>query len=425
MANDWAEVRYDLDKGENFRAIYNSPWYADAEYDKFTDAEFRRRHEHARKLMAREGFDALILTGSMNIYSMGSGVTWASGMQDDRGMCQYMVLPRDGEPTLVYPHPGCHIEAVRRMVSIDDVRGGEGGHFGRVVAARLEELGIGNGRIGVTVADRTGPEYMGVAAYQELVGCLPDAEFTFCPDLFHELTYRKSAEELRAMATAGELAIAAQEAVRRTAAAGKREHQLAAAATEAILDGGGRTFLMMIGSTSTADPKIVFPNPNPSRRMLADGDIILTEISASYLGYTAKIGHPIVVGTVPDHVTSFYSTVVRPGFEQIRSQLSAGTPLEDVQQAAAAFRENGAQSRPIVAHGIDLITAGPTVTTTGVRSSGFDSTLQSGMTMNIEITPITPDGTFGMFVSRTFAIEDGGVTELTPYSLDGVSIAGR
>ena len=61
-------------------------------------------------------FDALILCGSPNIYSHGSGVTWGCGLIDDRGLAQYMVLPLDGEPTLIYPHPGCHIEAVRKQV---------------------------------------------------------------------------------------------------------------------------------------------------------------------------------------------------------------------------------------------------------------------------------------------------------------------
>ena len=63
MDNDWNHVRRDLDKSDNFEAIFNSPWYTDAVYDKFSDAEFARRHALARKLMERDGFDALILTG--------------------------------------------------------------------------------------------------------------------------------------------------------------------------------------------------------------------------------------------------------------------------------------------------------------------------------------------------------------------------
>ena len=54
--------------------------------------------------MARDGLDALILTGGPDIYSHGGGVAWGAGLIDDRGMCQYMVLPLKGEPTLIYPH---------------------------------------------------------------------------------------------------------------------------------------------------------------------------------------------------------------------------------------------------------------------------------------------------------------------------------
>ena len=201
MANDWTEVRYNLDASENFREITNSPWYSDAVYDKFSPGEYQRRHELARGKMARDGLDALILTGSPNIYSMGGGVTWASGLIDERGLGQYMILPRAGEPMLIYPHAGCHIEAARQMVGIDDVRGSQGGQFGRVLADRLKELGLEAGRIGVTAADRTGPEYIGLMTFRQLEENLPQATFVFLPGLLHEMTYLKSEEELDAMAS--------------------------------------------------------------------------------------------------------------------------------------------------------------------------------------------------------------------------------
>ena len=90
VANDWTKVRYELDKSENFEALCNSPWYSDTVYDKFSPEEFARRHKLARELMARDGFDALILCGSPNIYSHGSGVTWGCGLIDDRGLAQYI-----------------------------------------------------------------------------------------------------------------------------------------------------------------------------------------------------------------------------------------------------------------------------------------------------------------------------------------------
>jgi Xaa-Pro aminopeptidase len=375
--------------------------------------------------MARDGFDALILTGGPDIYSHGGGVAWGAGLLDDRGMCQYMVLPLKGEPTLIYPHYGCHIEAARKMVSVRDVRSGQHGKYGKAVAERLIELNLQKGRIGITAANRTGPEYMGVQAYLDLQKLLPQASFVFCPTLFHELTYRKSAEELRAMAKAGQLAIKALEAVKATAKPGVREYQLAGAVANAVLSGGGRYHLLMIGSTSMHDPKLIFPNPNPSARMLKEGDIVLSELAMSYMGYSAKIGHPVSVGRPTERYQNFFKDVVVGGFKEIRALLKPGTTLEDVRKVGSqAFRKRGAQSRPTIMHGLDLITSVPFIRADRVRTESYDMTMQPGMTYNIEITPVDKEGVFGIFYSRSFAITDTGYQDLTPYPVDEILLAG-
>ena len=393
---------------------------------RFLDAEFARRHALARTLVERDGLDALILCGSPNIYSHGSGVTWGCGLIDARGMAQYMVLPRGGEPTLIYPHPGCHIEAARKMVSIRDVRGGQHGHYGRAVAERLAELGLQAGRIGITAADRTGPEFMGVNAYLEMQKHLPQATFVFLPLMLHELTYRKSPEEIRAMAKAGELAIKAQLAVAARARPGVREYQLAAAATHAVQDGGGQVHLLMLGSTSMQDPRLIFPNPNPSQRVLREGDIILCELAMTYMGYTAKIGHPVTIGPPTERYNKFFKEVVVPSFKTIHAELAPGNTLESVRKAASGvFRQKGAQSRPIVMHGHDLITSLPFIMLDEVKGEPYDMVMQPGMAYGIEITPVSADGTFGIFFSRSFAITDGGVQALTPYPADEIIVAGQ
>lgn len=424
-ANDWNKVRYELDKSDNFEAICNSPWYTDAVYDKFSGAEFARRHDAARKLMMRDGFDAVVFTGGPDIYSHGSGVTWGAGLIDDRGMCQYLVLPLKGEPTLIYPHYGCHIEAARKQVSIGDVRSGQHGKYGKAVAGRLIELNLQKGRIGITAADRTGPEFMGVQAYQDMQKLLPQATFVFCPNLLHELTYRKSPEEIRAMARAGQLAIKALEAVKAAARPGVREYQLAGAVANAVMSEGGRYHLLMIGSTSMHDPKLIFPNPNPSGRVLREGDIILSELAMSYIGYSAKIGHPVSVGRPTEKYTTFFKDVVVAGFKEIAAQLKPGSTLENVRKVGAeAFRKRGAQSRPTIMHGLDLITSVPFVRCDRVRAEPYETTMQPGMTFNIEITPVDKEGVFGIFFSRSFAITETGHQELTPYPVDEILVAG-
>ncbi|MBI4205014.1 MAG: aminopeptidase P family protein [Betaproteobacteria bacterium] len=425
MDNDWNKVRRELDKSDNFEAICNSPWYSDTVYNKFSDEEFARRHEAARELMVRDGLDALILTGGPDIYSHGSGVTWGAGLIDDRGMCQYMVLPLKGEPTIIYPHYGCHIEAARKQVSVRDVRSGQHGKYGKAVAERLIELNLQKGRIGIVAADRTGPEYMGVQAYFDMQKLLPQATFVFCPNLLHELTYRKSAEELRAMAKAGQLAIKALEAVKATAKPGVREYQLAGAVANAVMSEGGRYHLLMIGSTSMHDPKLIFPNPNPSARVLKEGDIVLSELAMSYMGYSAKIGHPVSIGRPTEKYSTFFKDVVVGGFKEIASHLKPGTTLEDMRKVGSrAFRDRGAQSRPTIMHGLDLITSVPFIRADRVRAEPYETTMQPGMTYNIEITPVDKEGVFGIFYSRSFAITEGGAQDLTPYPVDEILVAG-
>jgi Xaa-Pro aminopeptidase len=424
-ANDWNAVRRELDKSSNFEAIYNSPWYTDAVYDKFSEAEFARRHEAARKLMARDGLDALILTGGPDIYSHGSGVTWGAGLIDDRGLCQYLVLPMKGEPTLIYPHYGCHIEAARKQVSIRDVRSGQHGKYGKAVGERLIELGLERARIGITAADRTGPEFMGVQAYEDLRKLVPAATFLFLPNLLHELTYRKSPEELKAMAQAGRLAIKALEAVRATARPGVREYQLAGAVANAVMSEGGRYHLLMIGSTSMHDPKLIFPNPNPSARVLKEGDIILSELAMSYMGYSAKIGHPVSIGRPTEKYQAFFRDVVVAGFKEIAAELKPGNTLERVREVGSqVFRKRGAQSRPTIMHGLDLITSVPFIRCDRIRAEPYETTMQPGSTFNIEITPVDKDGIFGIFFSRSFAITAAGADNLTPCPAEEILVAG-
>jgi Xaa-Pro aminopeptidase len=417
MANDWNDVRYNLDESKNFKEIVNSPWYSDAVYSKFSEAEYQRRYQHARQLMERDGLDALILTGGQNIYSLGGAISWATNLFDERGMCQYAVLPKEGELMLIYPHSGCHIEAARKMVSVKDVRSPQGG-YAKTIADRLKELGLEEGRIGITVIDRNGPEYMGAKTYLDLLELLPNASFEFQPQLFHELTRVKGVEEIEAMEVAGELVVKALEALIETARPGVTEYQLAAAATYAIMKGNGRVHLMMIGSTSMENPTLVFPNPIPSERVLQEGDIILNEMVATYKGYSAKIGHPITIGSPTEYADQFFKEVVLGGFKALEATLMPGNKLEDIQEAGSYFREAGAQSRPVLVHGIDMITALPFIYTDRVNPAPGDEVLQPGNIFSIEITPINADGTFGMFMGRTYLITEDGHRQLAIYPME-------
>src|SRR5581483_7142501 len=125
---------------------------------------------------------------------------------------------------------------------------------------------------------------------------LPEAELVFTVGLLHELLSVQSAEELACVRKAGLLCQRAMEALVARARPGVKEYELRAAAGAAILEGGGDIDFLIIGSTSMAEPAMVFGNSRPSGRVLRQGDIVNMELAAGYRGYTAQIGSPVCVG---------------------------------------------------------------------------------------------------------------------------------
>ena len=76
------------------------------------------------------------------------------------------------------------------------------------------------------------------------------------------------------------------------------------------------------------------------------------------------------------------------------------------------------QSRPVMVHGIDMITALPFIYTDRINPAPTDGILEPGNLMSIEITPINADGTFGMFMGRTYLITEDGHRQMAVYPMD-------
>ena len=419
------EVRRALDDSRNFANFTDSPYYADAVYETFSRAEFDRRHNLVREFMASEGFDCLVVGGGPSHWSAGYGMGWLTGhTREWHSVAVYLVFPLKGEPTLVYSMGGTHIEAVRRSVVVKDVRSSRQGRFGEVIAARIKELGLGGGRIGITDLDSRFHEGIPVNHYYALKEQLPGARLDLVKSLFHELWTVKSYEEVEALERAAEICDSAIEAIANRARPGVKEYELRAAAAHAILERDADFNFIIIGSTPTSTPRMVFGNPRPSGRSLKRGDMILDEIAVEYKGFQAQLGTPICVGEPDPRVLSFFNDVVLPGFKEIEKALKPGNTLEDVRRAARFFREKGCQSRPIILHGLGVSSEGPEVNVDKVEAEPYESVLKPNMTLMLEPNPITPDGNLGIFLGHSYVITERGSRRLTKYPLE-LTITGR
>jgi Xaa-Pro dipeptidase len=401
-----------------------TPYYRDAVYEQFSKEEYARRYAAIRAKMRAEKLDCVIVPGGPSHWSFGGGMLWLTGHWEWHALCCYVLVPLTGEPTLIYSMGGTHAEAVRRETeaALADVRGSRGGRYAEVMVERLKELKLERGRIGLLEIDPRHRDYLPVNQYNVLREGLPDATLVFTHGWMHELLSIHSAEELDCVRKAGVLCQRAMEAMAARAKPGVTEYELRAAAGAAILEGGGDIDFLIIGSTSMADPRLVFGNPRPSGRKLKAGDIINMELAAGYRGYTAQVGSPICLGPPTDMVRKFWDEITLPGYQRMAAEIKPGNSLEAIRTAGEFFRQKGVQSRPIHAHGIDLITDGPHVFCEHVDAEPFEQTFKPGMVFMAEPNPITDDGNFGIFLGHTYIVTATGheIVDRWPFELVAV-----
>ena len=419
---EFSKVSGSLHEERVFNNLEDSPWHKDAVYPQFSEKEYERRRALTRAEMKSRGVDALICGGSCNLMSMWGAVVWLTGHMDYRSVANYVVFPAEGEATLLYPMSGTHIWGVRQQAAgTGDVRPvRNAGGYGKAAAARIKELGLEEGTIGITSINMEGwgPEYLPVNYFQDLTSELPGATFVFLPEFFHKLWYLKSDEELDCYRKAGALADRAMEALVERAAPGVTERQLAASANFAIADGGGYPHFCIVGATPMSDPAQIFGNPNPSDRPLKMGDIINNEMAAGYGGVTVQIGNPVCLGPPTDQALKLWEEAVLPSARAIEEVLVPGATLEDVRRAGHIIVDNGYTGRPTLCHGIDIATASPHIRMEEIHGADFEQTLQAGMVIMSEPNPATKDGRLGMFFGRTYIITESGNEAVTKYPFE-------
>ncbi|HEY4821591.1 MAG TPA: hypothetical protein VIH62_12135, partial [Xanthobacteraceae bacterium] len=127
----WDQLRGRLDESQPFNLMRNTPYYRDAIYEQFSKEEYARRYAALRAKMREHKLDCVVVPGGPSHWSFGGGMLWLTGHWEWHALCCYVVVPLQGEPTLVYSMGGTHGEAVRRetAAALSDVRGSRGGQY--------------------------------------------------------------------------------------------------------------------------------------------------------------------------------------------------------------------------------------------------------------------------------------------------------
>jgi len=370
----------------------------------FSDAEFARRYQAVRAVMAADGLDALLLYGTPG---QDHEVHYLANVRVTREAL--LLFPVTGEPALYVQYYN-HVSNARRRAYRCDVRWG-GDDSAVTVARDVRERGLGGARIG----------YAGMLPVQRYLALrreLPQATLLDVTPQLRQLRLVKSAEELAYLRRGAALSDRAMHALAREARPGLTEHQLAAIIEGAYVGEGGQTGIHYFATTPMDQPDVAVPAQQQSDRRLAAGDVLITEISAQYEGYPGQILRPFAVGAPPTPAYARMYDVAVAVFERIAGCLRAGATTEDVLDAAEGIAAAGYTICDDLLHGLGGGYLPPVLRTRQTGTSPNPPvTFVEDMTVVIQPNVTTMDQRSGVQVGELVRITGSGIERLHDFPM--------
>src|SRR5919198_3732321 len=288
----------------------------------------RRRRDLARSLMEEHGLDALVLFGNSGVNRHNqANVFWLSNHLDLHHC--YLVLPREGDATLLVGLTN-HVPNAREVSDVPNIEWG-----GYRPAKKVRERLGGARRVGLVGINATFAMGMPYAHWQELDRRVP--ELVDVTREFQNLRLVKSEEEIAWLRRAAEWSDLAILALRDGARPGMAEYELVALAEDAYRRRGGQPHITFLRSMPMTAPTGCLPAQNPSARRLERGDVIITEFSASYWGYSGQIHRPVFVGAEPTAEWKRLFDVALAAYERLVAAVRAGAGEVDAVEAASVI----------------------------------------------------------------------------------------
>lgn len=386
------------------------------EYKRFPRIEYENRWERARKLIADNGLDVLLITEPNNY-------TYFSGGHRDFSFSRpmVMVLPREKDPVVMVhdlfdasQHRESWVEDIRSYSSIS-------GFPVELLKNVCSDLGINAGRIGAELGreQRLGLPYND---FVKITKELPNAQFIDASDILWELRMIKSEAEIDYLRKACEISSRAFEKCFKKLRPGMSEKEAAKILYDATVEEGGSSVWVVINSGPyNYDSGFL---PHPGNYTLEKGNMLWFDTGCHYNGYASDFSRMAAIGDPSDEQKKMYEivdSVTRKCVEAIRPGIKASdlSRLCNTEFEKAGIKEiwgEGDCSSPQsnkaqrIGHGIGMATTEPP------HIALFDHTeIKAGMVITIEPTVVTNYGHFNI-EADVLVVED---------SYDVLSVASR
>ncbi|HEY4129328.1 MAG TPA: Xaa-Pro peptidase family protein, partial [Gemmatimonadaceae bacterium] len=281
-----------------------------------TDDERHARIEKARRLMAENKIDAIVLEGGTSMYYF-TGVHWGNS---ERTFA--VVIPQKGE--LAWVTPAFEEARARELIkNSKDVRVWQEDESPYAVIAKiLRDRGAGAGKIGIE-------ERLRFFIYDGVRQELPQATFTSATPVTAGCRMIKSPAEIALLQRANEITLQAIGASFKVMKPGMTNRELGANVADATrrLGGNADGALVIFGKYSA------FPHGSIQPQALKEGDVVLVDAGCTLEGYTSDITRTTVLGKPTQRQRDVWETEKRAQTAALKAA-QVGATCESVDAAA-------------------------------------------------------------------------------------------
>jgi len=351
------------------------------------------RHERLRTGLRERGCDVAVLIGpSFTAHLLGYQRLWSGPVA--------LVAGADGGLTAVVPR--YEVEPATRLMEVDDIRPYGAPGFGldpHLIDDLARVVGeLVSGRRVALASDLPGPA---AAVTARVTGEVEDLS-----GLMAEIRLLKDEDEIRRLARAYELSLAAEAAVGRGAVPGISEIELYSAAQAAAqIEAGSAIEFGADLQFGRRTAQVCCPVVTPGRHRAEDGDVVVADISVRHGGYWGDTARTFVVGDNPEAREVMAS--IREVLDRSAELLKPGTRASEVFDFVAAEiarRHPEGEFPHHAGHGVGI---------TGYEAPhlvpGDETVLAEGMVFSVE-PGVYFEGRFGVRRENTYAVTaDGGI----------------
>jgi len=350
--------------------------------------EIERRYRLIREAMAREGLDAVIVSG--NEYTGFEGaVTYMSGFVIVHRYA-YVLLPLEGDPAIVFPREATYVGEHGTTWIDDQVFVDTPGEW---LADRVRGQ-----RVGVYGLDYV----MAVRDYRALDGA---AEIVPWDEQFDHARAVKSELELESVRDSVRINTEGFQIFLEHFEPGKTEREILAPCEEYFVSQGcGRWTMDMVldGPNGAALPEFKIAGTRPVEAT----DLLLPSLEiAGPGGHWVEVSRAICAGEPSDETKRMLEAYVEY-YDLARDALRAGSTARDAHRAVAkGFVDRGFHLGHVTGHSI-----GMTMIEFPKIGEADETVLESGMVLSMHPHAISADGTACLYMQDTWLVgDDGGI----------------